>query len=46
MLEYGEAYLEENARIVAEMIDAMTPEAVAFARQLANDVADEELEAA
>lgn len=48
MLEYGEAYMEANDRIIDAMAARMPPEAVALAYEMAEaaDAEDEELEAA
>lgn len=40
MLEYGEAYLEENARIVEAMIARMSPEAVAYAKRMVTEASE------
>lgn len=48
MLEYGEAYLEANDRIIEEMTARMSPDAVALAYRMAKESAesDEELDEA
>lgn len=44
MLEYGEAYLEENARIVDAMSERMSPEAVAYAKRMVNEASEDDEE--
>ncbi len=45
MLEYGEAYLEANERMLEEMHARMSPEAVTLAQVMADEaIAQEELE--
>jgi hypothetical protein len=42
MLEYGEAYLEANDRIIDAMSARMSPEAVALAYRMAEDASENE----
>lgn len=42
MLEYGSSYLEQNEAVLAQLAEGMSPEAYAFARELAADMEEEE----
>jgi hypothetical protein len=44
MLEYGEAYLEANDRIIEAMSARMSQEAVALAYRMANEADEAEAE--
>lgn len=44
MLEYGSSYLEQNEAVLAQLAQDMSPEAYAFAQELAADMEEEDSE--
>ncbi len=42
MLEYGQSYLEQNEAALAQLAEGMSPEAYAFAKELAETLEDED----
>lgn len=41
MLEYGQSYLDQNEAVLAQLAEGMSPEAYAFAKEMA-EIMDEE----
>lgn len=42
MLEYGQSYLDQNDAVLAQLAEGMSPEAYAFAKEMAATLDDED----